>query len=168
VLLLHLFEGANEVGDAGDADVLGGSGGGLGDGGGDGSGAALGQDDAVDSSSIGGAEKRAQIVGILDAIEREKEAVLAILLRSQEIFDSKELALFDDCQHALMRVCPRGAGELVAGFERYADARGAAELDEALQALVAALAGDADMVELARTGTDGLLDRVKTVKNFHI
>ena len=72
MFLLQLFEGADEVGDASDADVLGGSGGGLGDGGGDGSGAALGQDDSVNSGSIGSAEKRAKIVGILNAVERKK------------------------------------------------------------------------------------------------
>jgi hypothetical protein len=69
MLLLHLFEGADEVGDAGDANVLGGSGGGFGDGGGDGGGAALGEEDAVDTGSVGGAEEGTEIVGIFDAIE---------------------------------------------------------------------------------------------------
>ena len=86
----------------------------------------------------------------------------------EEIFDAEELALFDDGQHALMGVGAGDPGELVARLERDADACGAAELDQPLEAIVAPLAGDADMVELARTGPDGLLDWVKTVKNFHL
>jgi len=66
-----------------------------------------------------------------------------------------------------MRVGTGEPGELVAGFHGYADASGAAEFDESLESLVSTLAGDAYMIELARTGTDGLLDRVETVKNFH-
>ena len=62
-------------------------------------------------------------------------------------------------------------GELVAGFEGDTDAGGAAEVDEAgdsgIAAGVAALAGDADVVQLTRTGADGLLDGVEAVKNFH-
>jgi hypothetical protein len=50
-----MLEGADEVGDSGDADVLGGSGGGFGDDGGDGRGTAVGEDDAVDAGTIGGA-----------------------------------------------------------------------------------------------------------------
>jgi len=61
-------------------------------------------------------------------------------------------------------------GELVPGLERNADAGGPAEVDEPLEAVVApvvAFPGDGDMVQLTGTGTDGLLDRVETVKNFH-
>ena len=79
VLLLHLLQGADEVGDAGDANVLGGAGGGLGDGRGDGSGAALGQDDSIDSGAVGGAEQGAEVVRVFDAVERKKKTVLAFL-----------------------------------------------------------------------------------------
>jgi hypothetical protein len=54
-------------------------------------------------------------------------------------------------------------GELVSGFERYADTGGSAELDQPFQAIVSTLPGHADVVELPRTRTDGLLDRVETV-----
>ena len=80
--LLHLLEGADEVGDAGDAYVLGGAGGGFGDGGGDGRGAALGEEDAVNSGAVGGAQERAEVVGVLDAVEREEEAVAQFVLRA--------------------------------------------------------------------------------------
>jgi hypothetical protein len=168
MFLLQLFEGADEVGDASDADVLGGSGGGLGDGGGDGSGAALGQDDAVDSGTLGGAKERPEIVGVLNAVEGEEETVLAFRFWLQEIFDAEKLALFNYCQDALMGVGAGDPGELVAGFERDADACGAAELDEPLEAVIATLAGYADVVERAGTGADGFFDWVKAVQNFHI
>jgi hypothetical protein len=58
-------------------------------------------------------------------------------------------------------------GELITWLECDTDACGAAKLDKALEAFVAALAGDAYVVKLARTGTDGLLDWMKTVQNFH-
>jgi hypothetical protein len=62
-----------------------------------------------------------------------------------------------------MRVCPCKPGELVPGFERYADAGGSAELDQSIQAIVSTLPCHADVVKLPRTRTDGLLDRVETV-----
>ena len=168
MFLLELLEGADEVGDAGDADVLGGSGGGLGDGAGDGGGAALGEDDAVDTGSVGGAEEGAEVVGVFDAVEGEEEAVLAVLrFGGEEVFDGEELALADDGEDALMGVGAGEAGELVAGLDGDADFGGAAELDEAFEAFVAALAGYADVIELAGAGADGLLDWVEAVENFH-
>ncbi len=141
--LLHLLQRADEVGDAGDADVLGGSGGGLGDGGGDGGGAAFGQDDAVDAGAVGGAEQRAEVVGVFDAVEGEEEAVCSpVFFRGEQVFDGEEGALADHGEGALVGVGAGEAGELVAGFEGDADAGGAAEFGQALQAFVSALAGE--------------------------
>jgi hypothetical protein len=167
VLLFHLLECADEVGDAGDAYMLGGASGGFGYGRGDRSGAALGQDDSIDSGAFGGAEKRPEIVGVLDAVEREEEAMPAFFFSCEEVFDPKKLALFDQRKHPLMSVGAGDAGELVAGFERDANASGAAELDKPLKPLVAAFTGHADVVELAGAGADGLFDRVKAIQNFH-
>ena len=66
-----------------------------------------------------------------------------------------------------MGVCAGEAGELVAGLDGDANAGGAAEFDQALEAFVSAFAGDADVIELAGTGADGLLDGVEAVQNFH-
>ena len=87
--------------------------------------------------------------------------------RSEEVFDGEELALADDGEDALMGVGAGEAGELVAGLDGDADFGGAAEFDEAFEAVVAALAGDADVIELAGAGADGLLDWVEAVENFH-
>ena len=59
------------------------------------------------------------------------------------------------------------SGKLVAGFEGDADTGGSAEFHQAFQPVVSTFAGNADVIELARTGADGLLDRMETVKNFH-
>jgi hypothetical protein len=167
VFLLHLLEGADEVGDAGDANVLGGSGGGLGYGSGDGCGAALGDDDAVYSGAVGGAEESSEVVGVFHAIEGEEEAVLAVLFGGKEVFDGEEFTLADDGEDALMGVGAGEAGELIAGLDGDADASGAAEFDQALEAFVSTFAGDAYVIELAGTGADGLLDGVEAVQNFH-
>ena len=71
VALLEHFEGADEIDDAGEAEVLGGSGRRL-----DGDGtergrAALGEQDAVDAGGFGSAEKRAEVLRVFDAIESQ-------------------------------------------------------------------------------------------------
>ena len=73
IAVLELFEGADEIDDAGDAEVLGRAGAGFDGGGAEGSGAAFGEEDAVDAGAIGHAKKRAEILRIFNAIEGEDE-----------------------------------------------------------------------------------------------
>ena len=167
MFLLHLFERADEVGDAGDADVLGCAGGGFGYGGGDGGGASLREDDAVYSGAVGGADEGAEVVGIFDAVEGKEEAVLAVFFGGEEVFDGEEFALADDGEDALVGIGAGEAGELVAGLDGDADVGGAAKFDDAFETFVATFAGYADVVELAGTGADGLLDGMEAVQNFH-
>ena len=94
--------------------------------------------------------------------------MLAVLFGSEEVFDGEELALADNGEGALVGVGAGETGELVAGLDGDADAGGAAEFDQALEAFVSAFAGDADVIELAGTGADGLLDGVEAVQNFHL
>ena len=167
VLLLHLLEGADQVGNAGDTDVLGGSGGGFGYGRSDGGGAALGEDDAIDAGAVGGPEQGSEVVRVFDAVEGEEEPVVPGFGWSEKVLDSKELTLADDGEHALVGIGAGEAGELVPGFEGDADTGFSAELDEAFEAFVFAFACHADVVELPGTGADGLLDWVEAVENFH-
>ena len=74
ITALEFFEGSNEVDDAGDAEMLGGSGTGFDGGGAEWSGAALGEEDAVDTRAIGDAKKSAEILRVFNAVEREEEA----------------------------------------------------------------------------------------------
>ena len=168
---LHLLEGADEVGDAGDADVFGGSGGGLGDGGGDGGGAALGEEDAVDSGAVGSADECSEVVRVFEAVKSEEEA--RVVRQGQEVFEGEELAFADHGEDALVGVGAGEAGELVAGFEGDTDFGGPGEGDDGLKAGVRLSVGSVtfpsyrDVVKLAGAGADGLLDGMEAVENFH-
>jgi hypothetical protein len=83
VLLLQFLKGAHEVDDASDAQVLGCSGTGLDGHGAQRGGATLGQHNAVDSGSVGNAEKCAQILRIFYAVKREEEALLGWIGRGE-------------------------------------------------------------------------------------
>jgi hypothetical protein len=107
-------------------------------------------------------------VGVFYAVEGEEEVVLAVRLGAHEVFDAEKLAILDDCEDALMGIGSGETGELVAGFERDADTGGAAELYEAFEAVIATFPGYADVIKLARAGSDRLLHWVEAVKNFHI
>ena len=167
VALLHGFQGAGDVDDLGDAGVLGGSGGGFGDDRVQGSGPAFGDDDAIDAGAIGGAEQGAEVVGVFDAVQHQKEAAAGLaMLGVEEVFEGEELPLAEEGDDALMGVGFGVSGELVAGFGGDADVGLAAEVEDGFKARVAAgfaLAGDADVVDLANAGSDGLLDGVEAV-----
>ena len=74
VLLLELLEGADEIDDAGDAYVFGGAGGGFDGDGAKGRRTSLRENDTVDASSVSGAQERAEVLGIFDAVKGEQEA----------------------------------------------------------------------------------------------
>jgi len=167
MLPFHLLQRPHEVGDASDPHMFGRSCGRLGYRRGDRCRTSLRQDDTVYACSIGGAQQSTQIMGIFDAIESKEEFVLSRLFGGEQVFDPEKLALAHDRQHSLMRIGAGEPGELVARLKGYANACGAAEFDQPFEAVIATLAGDTDVVELARAGTDGLFNRVKPVKNFH-
>jgi hypothetical protein len=100
---------------------------------------------------------------VFHPIESKEEPVLSSVARSQQVLNPQESPLPNDRQHTLMRICPGKPGELVPGFERHTDPRRAAKLDQPFQAIISTLPSNTDMIELPRTGTDGLLDRVETV-----
>jgi hypothetical protein len=102
-------------------------------------------------------------MGIFDAVESKEEPVLSPVAGNQQVLNPQESPLSNNRQYALMGICPGKSGELLPGFERYADAGRSAELDQPFQAVVATLPRHADMSKLSGTGTDGLLDRVETV-----
>jgi hypothetical protein len=102
-------------------------------------------------------------VRVFDAVESKEEFVVSWLAWRQQVIYPEEFALSNDGQHTLMRIRPSKSGELVPGLERHADTVCSAELDQPFQAIVSTLPGEADMVKLPGTGTDGLLDWVETV-----
>lgn len=165
--LLHLLEGADEVGYAGDADVFGGPGRRFGDCSGNGGAATLRKNNAVDSDPVGCAEDGTEIVGVFQAVEGEEEAMVAVSGGDEEVFNGEECPFAKIGDDALMRLGLGNARELIAGFYRDADASGTSQGGEAIELCIATLAGDGDAVEATRTSPDGLFDRMQAVKNFH-
>jgi len=84
----------------------------------------------------------------------------------EEVFEGEELALAEEGDDALVGVGFDVAGELVARLGGDADVGLTAEVEDGLETRVAAgfaLACDADVVDLANAGADGLLDGVEAV-----
>jgi hypothetical protein len=167
VLTLQLFEGADEIDDAGDAQVLGCSGAGF-----DGcrskrGGAALGEHDAVDSGSVGYAQQCAEILRIFNAVEGEEKAGRAGDCGGEEVFDGEKLLGADEGYYALVSGSLSELGQLLAGFLEDTHAGFAAKGDEALQALVVAFAGHQNVIKAAASGLEGFFDRMQAVENFH-
>jgi hypothetical protein len=103
VLALEVFEGADEVDDAGDAEVLGCAGAGFYGDRAQGGGTALGEDDAVDARAVGYAEQSAEVLGVFYAVEGEQQAAgTGLAGRGEEVFDGEELLRADQGDYALM------------------------------------------------------------------
>jgi hypothetical protein len=175
VVLLEGLEGAIEVGNAGDADMLAGSGGGAGDGGVERGAAAVGQQDAVDSGSIGGAEERAEVVRVFNAVEGEQKQGLAGSGRGEQIFEGERGARADDGDGALMLIRLGEAGEGFARLSADGDFMSAGQLGEGLESRVGraasmtlgAFAGDSDIFHGTAAGAQSFFDGVEAVEHIH-
>ncbi len=64
----------------------------------------FGEDDSVDSGSVGGSEEGPEIVRVFESVESEEKAVLTLVIGGQKVFDAQELPLPDDGQDTLMGV----------------------------------------------------------------
>ena len=174
IATLELFEGANEIDDAGDAEVFGGSGAGLNGGGAERSGAALGEEDAVDAGAIGDAKKSAEVLRVFNAVEREDEAGGGVAdggRGHEKVLEGERFLRVDERDYALVSGSFGGERELLARFLADADARVAALDDETgnarVMAVVLALAGDEDVIEAAAAGLERFRDRMQAVEDFH-
>ena len=128
-------------------------------------------------AAFGGAEQRAQVLGVFDAVEGEDETRLRAF---QNVFEIEELAFADDGHDALVGCGLGHTGEGVAGLEAGFDAGFAAEIEELGEAVVLlaltwagtgagtmALTRDAHVVEAAGPGAEGFFDGVQAVQVFH-
>ena len=170
VLFLQLLKRADQVDDAGDAEMLGGSGAGLDGDGTDRGRAALGEEHAVYAGAIGYAEQGAEILRVFNAVEGEQQAGRARegRLGREEVFEGEEFLGADHGNDALMRGGLGAEGELVAGLGVDADAELAAEGDELDETSILALAGHEHVVKMAAAGAQSLFDRVQAVQEFHV
>jgi hypothetical protein len=169
ILALELFEGADEIDDTGDAEMLGGAGAGFDGYRAEGGGTALGEDDAVDAGSVGYAEKGAEVLRVFNAVEGEDEAAGAgkRWIGGEQVFDGEEFLGADESNDALMRWSFGEEGELLARLDAGADAGFAAESDDAVEAGVVAFARKQNVVETAPAGSERFLDGMHPVQNFH-
>ena len=167
VLFFQLFEGADEIDDASNAQMLGRSGTGFDGGRAQGCGAALGEDDSVDSGSIGYAQQSAEVLRVFDTVESEKQAGRSGDCGSEEILNGEKLLRADQGHYALVGGSLGELGQLLAGLLADTDAGIAAEGDEGFQAGILALAGHQNVVEAPASGLEGFFDRMQAVENFH-
>jgi hypothetical protein len=172
VLFLEVLEGADEVDDAGDAEMLGGPGAGFYGDWTQGGGTAFSEDDAIYASAVGYAEQGTEVLRVFHAVEGEQQAAGAGLVAwGEEVFDGKELLRADQGYYALMGGGFGHLGQLLAGVLANADAGLATGGDEAVKAqiltLLQALAGYNHLVEAAAAGLEGFFNRVHAVENFH-
>lgn len=168
VICLEGFEGSDEIDDAGEAQVFGGSGRCLDRGGAERGGAAFGEEDAIDAGGFGSAKKSAKVLRVFHAVESEDKAGGRT---GEEVFDFEERALADEGDDSLVSGGAGETGEGFAGLGAEFDASGTAELGYGREAGVVAsaeaLLGDADVVEAAAAGSKGLLDGMEAVQNIH-
>jgi len=170
VATLELFESANEVYDAGDAKMLGGSGAGFDGSGAERSRAALGEEDAVDAGAIGNAKKSAEVLRVFNTVEREDEAGSGVTCGGrgrEEVLEGEQFLRADKRDDALVRGGFGGECELLARPLKDADACVVALGDEAVEAVVVALASDEDPIEAAAPSLESFRDRMQAVKDFH-
>jgi hypothetical protein len=167
VVLLEVFEGADEIDDAGDAEMLCRAGSGFDGYGAERSRAALGEDDAIDTCAIGYAEQSAEVLRIFNAIEGKNQAGGACGQRTIQVFNGKKFLRTDECDHSLVGGSFRGVGELIARLLLYANADLAALGDQAGQTGIVTLTRYQDVIKAPLAGLERFLDWVQAVENFH-
>lgn len=171
ILPFEVFEGADQINDASDAEVLGSSGAGFDGDWAQGRGAALGEDDAVDAGAVGYAEQSAEVLRVFDAVEGEQQTVRACFCGGwagrEQVFDGEEFLRADQGDYTLVSGSFGQLSELVAGFLADADAGLTEGGYEVFEALVFAFAGYKHVVEASPAGLERLFHRVHAVQNFH-
>ncbi len=165
--LFDLFERPGHVHDAGHGHMLGGPGGRLGSHGAQGSGPAFGADDAVDACAIGRADQRTKVLGVLHAIEREQQRLVAAELRLEEVLEVQQLLGAHHGHNTLVGGCFRELGEVVPRFHAKPDASFAAQGRQLVELGVCAVAGQAYMIKGARSGANSLFHRMQSIQNIH-
>ena len=168
VLFFQFLQGSDKVDDAGDAQVLGGSGTGFHRNRAKRRGAAFGEDDSIDTCAIGNAEKRAEVLRIFHAIEGEEQARLRRVRRGEEIFNGQRFLGTDESNDALMGRISGQMREVFARFLAHTHSGLLAVGDETREAVVVSLGGNNHVIEAAPAGLERLSHRMYAVKNFHV
>jgi hypothetical protein len=163
VLFFQFLQSADEIDDAGYAEVFGGSGAGFYGYGAQWRSTALGENYAVYSGAVGYAEKRSKILWIFDAIEGEEQAWLRRIGGGEEVFNRQCFLRADESYDSLMSSCASKMRKVFAGFLAHAHAGLFAVRDEAREAVVVSLGGDNDVIEAAPAGLECFSHRMYAV-----
>ena len=168
VALLEHFKGANQIDHAREAKMLGGSGRGLDGDGAQRGGTALGEQDAVDAGGFGGAQQRAQVLRVFDAVESQDQARFGAI---EQVFHPEKPALPDHGNHSLVG---SGAGQRVRASRGSVRTGTPAARQSAMISVrrraspwVRRSRATQTWSNLPGSGTQRLLDRVEAVNGFH-
>jgi hypothetical protein len=115
-VLLEVFEGANKIDDAGDAQVFCCAGAGFHGDWAQWSRTALGEKNAIDTCAIGHAEQRAEVLRIFNAVDRENEASGGVACGGkgrEEVLEGEKFLRADERDDALVSGGFGGDGELL-------------------------------------------------------
>jgi hypothetical protein len=167
ILALEFFQGADEVDDAGNAQVLGGSRAGLDGYGAERGGTTLGKYHAIDARAIGHTQQGAKILRVFDAVQSEDEAMGGRGARGEQVLNRKELQGANHGDDALVGGGFGQQGQLFTPLLPHADAALATEGNEALQAHIVPLAGYDHVVKPPLSRLERFLDRMHAIQNFH-
>ena len=115
-----------------------------------------------------GADNRAEIVGILDTVEKNDETALrfGLISVSDDVFESDRGAGSGDGDDSLMIAGIGQAVELAALFETNSNTARAGELNDFFNAGILTALGDNNTVEGA-AGLEGFTNRVNTGETIH-
>jgi hypothetical protein len=172
ILALEVFKSADEVDDAGDAEMLSGAGAGLDGDRAEGRGATFGEHDSIDSSTVGHAQQGTEVLRVLNSIESQEQTRRARRSwegweRVVEVFNGERFLGTDQGNDTLVGGGRGELGKLLAGLRADANARLTTGFHEAGEAVIVALARHYHLVKAPATGLEGLLDRMQAVENFH-
>jgi len=165
---LQFFHGTSEIGDFRDREVREGPGGSARDRVGEAGGAALGDDNPVSSGGESGANDRAEIVWIFDAVEKNDKAALVLggIGALEDVFERGGRASGGDGNNALMIAGVGEAVEIAAVLETHGNVALAGELHDIFDARILTAFGDDNAVKRV-AGFEGFAHGVNAGESVH-
>jgi hypothetical protein len=159
--LFEMLQRARDVGDSHDGNMRQGAGGGAGHCSGEAGGAALGDYDGGGARGMRGADDRAEVVGIFDAVEHYVQAA-----SGGGVFDRGETLHRSNGDDSLMSRTAGGAVQMIASFKADGDCAFAAQIDDFLDASAAGALGDQNAIERA-AGPQSFAYRMNSSQRRH-
>ena len=164
-LRLQGLQGLDHVADAGDLDAFERARRSAGRGIRQRRGVSIGKQDAIRARGVDAADDRAEVSGVLNAVEQHEESRRARALL--QFLETQEALVGHDGEDALMALAVRGPIESLAGFEAKGHAPLACALDDFEDALVAHSLGDHHTFDGAGARGQGFEDGMNSTDYGH-